>query len=161
MIKILSTVILLVLSIPSFSQVYPDFDALCGEIDSEFDSSIGQTVYFTPYDNPIYFKKYASDGKVAYKMTINVVGPSKQVGKGVIIRLQKNYSIRKPDVVTEVYQDANGKYVHYATFTLNKNDISMLKNYLITNYELYMYMGGESENNLKYKAYMHCMTKNK
>jgi hypothetical protein len=159
--KIVYTVVLIMLSLPSFSQDYPDFDALCGEIDSEFDASIGQTVYFTPYDNPIYFKKYASDGKEAYKMTINVVGPSKQVGKGVIIRLQQNYSIRKPDVVTEVYQDSNGQYIHYATFTLNKNDISMLKNYLITNYELYMYMGGESDNNLKYQAYMYCMTKYK
>ena len=145
--------------LPSFAQDYPDFDALCPEIDNEYDASSGQTTYFTPYDNPIYIKKLVNEGKEAYRMTINVVGPSNQVGKGVVIRLQRNYTISKPDVVTEVYQDVNGNHVHYATFTLNKNDISMLKNYLITNYEVYMYTGGESANNMKYQAYMYCLSK--
>ena len=144
-----------VLAQPSFVNL----DIYCQEIEREVDDETGEVRLYSPYDNAIYFKKYMSGGSVAYRMTINVIGPAANTGKGVVVNLGRNYSIKKDDVVTEVYQNADGQYVHFVTFTLNKNDVSMLKNYIISNYTVFMYSGGESENNVKYQGYMHCLTK--
>jgi hypothetical protein len=158
--KYLLFVLLIFSAGPVLAQAsFVDLEVYCQEIEREVDDETGEVRLYSPYDNPIYFKKYMSGGKEAYRMTINVIGPAANTGKGVIVNLGRSYTINKQDVVTEVYQNADGQYVHYVTFTLNKNDVSMLKNYIIRDYTVYMYSGGESENNVKYQGYMHCLSK--
>jgi len=147
------------ISLNSFSQLYPDLDMYCSDIQKELDASSSEVRFFTPYEEPIYFKKLVSNGKEAYIMTINVIGPAENTGKGVIVNLGRNYTIKKEDVVTQVYQNEEGQYVHYASFTLTKDDISKLKNYIIKNYQVYMYSSGDASNNVKYQGYMYCLTK--
>lgn len=157
--KYLAIFILFVsLSSENYAQtMYSDLDMWCGDIESQVDETTGGMKYYTPYDNPIYIKKIVTNGQETFYMTVNVIGPAKNVGKGVVLYLgHKDYKIHK-DIPTEVYQDANGQYVHYATFQLNKDDIKKLKNYIISAYEVYMY-NSAVENKVKYQGYMHCLT---
>jgi hypothetical protein len=143
----------------SFAQLYPDLEVFCADIESEVDDDTEETVYFSPYDKPIYFKKRMGDGGATYTMTINLIGPAPNTGKGVVVYLGRNYTITKNDALTEMYQNADGQYVHYATIPLSNQDISMLKNYLISSYDVYMYSGGEDDNNVNYQGYIYCLDK--
>lgn len=156
--KILLSLLLLTLSNFSFSQLYSDLEIFCKEIQNEVDDNTGGMKYYSPFENPIYIKKIVSGGKEDYIMTLNVVGPAENTGKGVKIILGRGYKIEK-DINTEVYTNENGQFVHYATFHLNMNDISMLKNYIISTFTVYMYTAGMSENNVRYQGYMHCLSK--
>jgi hypothetical protein len=137
--------------------MYSDLDMWCGDIENEVDESTGGTKFYTPYDQPIYIKKIVTNGDIAFYITLNAIGPASNTGKGITIFLGHNYKIKK-DIHTAVYQNEKGQFVHYATFRLNKNDISMLKNYIISGYEIYMYTS-QIENTVKYQGYMYCLTK--
>ena len=156
--KLFFSLLLLTFSNFGFSQLYSDLEIFCKEIQNEVDANTGGMKYYSPYENPIYIKKLVTGGKEDYIMTVNVIGPAENTGKGVTILLGRGYKIVK-EIPTEVYTNEKGEFVHYATFHLNKNDISMLKNYIISTFSVYMYTAGMSEKNVKYQGYMHCLSK--
>lgn len=141
----------------SYSQSYPDMDALCGDIKIERDQYSGEARYTSPLAMSISFKKLVNNGKEATYMTLSTISKVKTTGKGVQINFEKGYKISK-EVATNVFENENGEYIHYVEILLNKNDISLLKNYKITTFTVYMYISGV-DNNFRYMAYMHCLTK--
>ena len=140
-----------------FSQSYPDLDAQCGDISSMIDDETGETKFFSPFELPISFRKIMNNGNAVYYMRVSAVSNMKNVGKGVMVRFDRGYSIQR-DIPTEMYEESPGVYVHYAEFKLSKDDVSKLKNYTINGYEVYMYSNG-AENTMFYMAYMHCLSK--
>ena len=132
-------------------------DALCGDIRIERDQYSGESRYTSPLAMSISFKKLVNNGKEATYMTLSTLSSMPTTGKGVQINFDKGYKIKK-DVVTNVFENENGEYVHYVEILLNKDDISLLKNYQIRTFTVYMYASGV-DNNFRYMAYMHCLTK--
>ena len=149
-------VILSIVSLNGFSQYYPDLDIYCSEIAVTKNDNPGETKYTTPFDNTISFKKLVNGGKEVYYMTISTLGQSETTGKGILIELGQGYSIEK-DIATKVYQDEENRFIHYAEFSLSKDDVSKLKNYLIKSYRIYVY-NSPVENTTKYQGYMYCLS---
>jgi len=150
----------LFLSLSGFAmgQSYPDLDAHCGDIRVERDAYSGEARYISPLGMSISFKKLVNNGQEATYMTLAAVSKLPNSGKGLVILFERNgYKITR-DVATNVFENEKGEYVHYVEIKLSKDDISKLKNYNISSFEVYMYPGA-IENNTIYRAYMHCLTK--
>lgn len=143
----------------AFSQFYANLDMYCSDIKRETNTSLTEISFSTPIDEAIYFKKLINDLNIRYIMTVSVIGPVDKTGKGVTISLSRNNSIKKPDAITKVYKNEKGQFVHYASFTLTKDDITKLQRYLIKNYTVFMYSGGQASNNVKFQGYMYCLEK--
>ena len=150
-------ILLSLTTLSGFSQYYPDLEMYCSEIAVTTNDNPGETKYSTPFENMISFKKLSNGGKEVYYMTISAVGQSEVTGKGVLIELGQGYSIKK-DIPTNMYQDEENRFIHYAEFQLSKDDISKLKNYLIRSYRIYVY-NSPIENTTKYQGYMYCLSK--
>ncbi len=155
--KILFSFLLFSITSFTYSQSYPDMDALCGDIKIERDQFSGESRYTSPLSMSISFKKLVNNGKEATYMTLSTISKISTKGNGVLINFERGYQIKK-EVASNVFENENGEYVHYVEILLNKNDISLLKNYQITTFTIYMYASGV-DNNFRYMAYMHCLSK--
>ncbi len=155
--KYLFSLLLLASSLVAYSQNYPDLDAYCGYITIEKDVMTGEAKYKSPFDRSISFRKLVTNGVEVTYMRVSAVSKFDKKGGNVSIRFQKGYTIEK-EVATNFYKNLDGTYTHYAEFKLSKDDISKIKNYLILDCKVYMY-NQAIENNMQFKAYMHCLSK--
>lgn len=153
----LIAILLLTTLTQCFSQSYPDLEAQCGDIKVEKDSYTGETKYKTPFEHMISFRKLVNNGREVVYMRVSAVSKMKATGGDVVINFQKGYTISKK-VPTNVIENLDGTYTHYAEFKLTKDDISKLKNNLLLSYKVYVY-SPEVENTLRYMAYMFCLSK--
>ena len=127
----------------------------CKNIKIEVDKFTGETRYRTPLLKQIHFIKYIKNGEEKTYMMISTIGSTPATGKGVILLLENGEKITK-NIETNVSVNTNAQFEHTAFFSLNKNDIELLKKYNVTDTRLYIF-DMEIIKPIQYRAYIICL----
>ena len=147
---------LLSLSLCTQAQTMLQYHQYCGEISKSFDDVVGGEKYLTPLDKNVYFRMLSNGGNRVIYMNLITKSPAGTAANGVRVDLERGYVIER-NVPTNVYQDADGKYVHYAEIKLSKQEIKMLKMYNVVGFSLGNY-NQAVDNFIQLKAYIMCLT---
>lgn len=117
---------------------YPE-GFFCDKIEVEKDKFTKKTTYITDTRDGISFFKFTSGSTSNFYISANSAQSSLNTGKkGLFILLENGIKIQKPNAKVKV--DVYGTdYVYNVFEQLNKNDISLLKKYKITNVRIYTY----------------------
>ena len=115
--KTLLTFLLISITSFAFSQSYPDFDALCGDISIEKDALTGETKYKTPFEHAISFRKLVNNGVEVVYIRVSAISKVNTKGGSVVMRFAKGYIIER-EVPTNAYENLDGTFTHFAEFKL-------------------------------------------
>lgn len=132
----------------------------CDKISTEKDKFTGETTYTTDFADGVSFVKVVKNNVSKLYMQVNTSGSTLNVGKqGLIVLLNNGGKIQKPTAKIKVDKTSSGGGYVYSTFVeLNKNDITILKQHLITATRLYIY-DNDVEEGAKLKDMLKCLTK--
>lgn len=133
----------------------------CEEITNEKDKFTGEITYRTPHGNlGLYIVKYVKSGVVDYYLSVYVGGSTLNTNeKGVYILFDNGKKIiRNNEHIDVSYGDEGWMYNGFIKLT--KENITLLKNNLITDVKLFIYdkeIDNKSANNIR--QYMKCLSK--
>lgn len=131
----------------------------CKNIQQNTDKFTGEIKSTTDYSEGISFIKVVKDKTTKIYISVNEAGSTVNVGKkGLILLLENNKRIEKPEAPIDVKVNSSGGYTYSAFVELNVNDLALLKENKITDDRLYVY-DGTIKNGEKLKEYVKCLTK--
>ena len=131
----------------------------CKSIQTNTDKFTGEVKFNSEYSEGISFIKIQKENASKIYISINKPGSTLAVGKkGLILLLENNKRIEKPETTINVKANSNGGFTYSSFVELNINDIALLKNYKITDTRLYIY-DGTIKNGEKLKEFVKCLTK--
>ena len=115
-------------------------DFFCRDIKMTADKFTNDTTYTTKAKDGIVFLKIKKGGQDFYYLSSNIVGSTLNVReKGLILLLENNKRIEKPDVVLDVEVSSGSSWVYKAFVRLTKDDIDLISNNVITDKRHYIY----------------------
>jgi len=131
---------------------------LCKDIEETKDKFTNKTTFRTPFSESIVFVKIKDKEQTSIFMRISVYGSTVNVGKtGAIILLDNGDKIEKPDAKINTEVSKYGKGYDYSSFiTLTEDDITKMKNNVITDVRLYVY-DSSIKNGVKIREYLKCI----
>lgn len=135
-------------------------DFYCRNIDVKGDKFTGDTTYITPASSGFSFIKVKKEKSVTIYMSKNEPGSTLNVGKkGLILLLENNKRIEKPDAELNVKTSSYGSsYIYSAFVELTDSDIKLLTENAITDNRLYIYDGKVREGDgKKIMEYLKCL----
>jgi len=132
-----------------------NLDKYCKKIDYSIDKFDGSITYKSPINKQICFIKLKKDKQVTFYMRIKTIGATPNTGTGVKLLLDNNQVIEK-NIQTDVNVNSNAQFVHTAFFKLNEDDITLLKQYKITNVRLFV-VDATIYNPEQYMAFLICL----
>jgi hypothetical protein len=122
-------------------------DFYCRKIEIKGDKFTGDTTFMTPAASGFSFIKVKKGNSSTIYLRKNEPGSTLNVGKkGVILLLQNNKRIEKPNEELDVKASSYGSgWVYTAFFELSDTDIKLLTENEITDSRLYIYDGAVRE----------------
>jgi hypothetical protein len=133
-------------------------DFYCKEITSSYDKFTNETIYQTN-SKGISFSKFVKENSPMFLMSITQPGAMYTIGKkGLIILLENNKRLEKPEAEIKANQNDYGGYYNTTTIELNQEDIKLLCGNKITDLRLYL-TDSEVENPQQYCELLKCLIK--
>lgn len=134
-------------------------DFYCRNIEVKGDKFTGDTTYMTPAASGFSFMKVKKGKNVTIYMNKNEPGSTLNVGKkGIILLLENNKRLEKPDIELDVKAGSGSSYVYSAFFELTEADIKLLTENAITDSRLYIYDGKVRDGDgKKIMEYLKCL----
>jgi hypothetical protein len=121
------------------------------------DKFTNDTTYTTKAKDGIVFLKIKKGGQDFYYLSSNIVGSTLKVrDKGLILLLENNKRIEKPDVVLDVEVSSGSSWVYKAFVRLSKDDIDLISNNVITDKRHYIY-DASVKNGKTLSEYLKCL----
>lgn len=136
------------------------FSQNCKGITMEINKFSGDTTYRSPLLLDVHFTLVKNELKEFY-LSLQCIGSIASVGnKGVVILFSDNQRLEFPKAKIDCDVNSYGEGFIYSSFIkLKAEDIEILKNFLITDFQLYIF---ESKNikpkqSEKFKEYLNCL----
>lgn len=135
-------------------------DLYCDFITEKKDKFTGETIYTTELLYLKTFTKIKKGAGAKYYMSISDYNKEEYLGKkGVIILLENNKRIDKPEVVIEVSPDGDRGFRYTATFELTLKDVNLLIDNKMTDTRIYIFDNVVSDNDCFYGMFGCLVTK--
>lgn len=134
-------------------------DFFCRDVQIKSDKFTGDTTYTTKPNDGITFIKVKKLSSTSIYLSINQIGSTLNVGqKGLILLLENNKRIEKPEVELSTKSTAYGSgWVYNAFVELTQGDIKLLTENAITDDRLYIY-DGQVKSGKMLMEYLKCLT---
>lgn len=138
----------------------PD-DFYCDRIERKEDKFDNSTRYYSPQVRGDKIIKTEDKNGTHFYLSMNQIGATLNVGKrGLFLLLDNGEKLSWEDAKIDVEFISSGKYRYSAFVELNKEQIQILSNQLITDVRIYIYDGEiENEDALSLQGYLKCLSK--